>query len=59
MGPQDILALVAVGLALAFLAWKFVLEPRRRARGPHVSTRSIVRRARAAKSDAPPPPCCS
>jgi hypothetical protein len=64
MGAQDVLAFVTIGLALAFLAWKFVLEPRRRERGPHVTTRSLVRRARdkrgasmAAKSGSPPP-CC-
>jgi hypothetical protein len=55
MNWQDVAAFTVVALALAFLVWRFVIEPRRRTRGPHVSTRSIVRRARAAKADGD---CC-
>ena len=59
MGAQDLLAFATIALALGFLAWKFVLEPRRRERGPHGTTRSLVRRARDKRAASPPPDCCS
>jgi len=56
MGWQEALTWLVVAVALAYLVYKFVLEPRLRSRRPHVATRSIVRRNRAS-----PPPgddCC-
>lgn len=51
MSVQDVLAFVTVALAVAYLGFKVVLEPRLRARRPDVPARSLVRRNRAA---APP-----
>ncbi len=46
---QDVLTAIAVLLAAAYLVNKLVLEPRARTKGPDVTTRSLVRRARATK----------
>lgn len=48
---QDVLAFVTVALAVAYLAFKLVLEPKLRARRPDVPARSLVR-----KNRSPSPP---
>lgn len=49
---QDVLAFLTVAAAVGYLGFKLVLEPRLRARRPHVPTRALVRKNR----PAPPPP---
>jgi hypothetical protein len=49
---QEVLALVTVALALAYLFFKLALEPRLRARRPDVRANMLVRKNR---PDAAPP----
>ena len=57
MGIQDVLVAISVLVALGFLVDKLFLEPRARAKGPHVTTRSLVRRARAKKKSSADTSC--
>jgi hypothetical protein len=55
MGLQEYLTIAVVLSAVAFLVNKFFLAPKARTKGPHVTTRSLVKRAREKKQRQGPP----